>query len=85
MVDYFAGDLVGASVNFAQDVCAMRIEDELPNNGAWGGAVQPAANANSPSGFWATRRVLSGNSNAALIGNPGVFNVPVGLSAFSID
>lgn len=85
VVDYFAGDLVGSSVNFAQDVCAMRIEDELPNNGAWGGAVQPAANANSPSGFWATRRVLSGNSNAALIGNPGVFNVPVGLSAFSID
>ena len=85
VVDYFAGDLVGSNVNFAMDVCAMRIIDELPNNGAWGGAVQPAANANSPSGFWATRRVLSGNSNATLIGNPGILDVPVGLSSFSID
>ncbi len=85
VVDTFAGDNLGNNPNFAIDIVAMRKMDELPNNGAWGGSVQPAANADSPSGFWSTRVITAGNGNAATVGNPGGFNLPVRLSGFAVE
>jgi endonuclease I len=85
VVDTFAGDNLGNTPNFAINVVALRKLSELPNSGAWGGNTQPAANQDSPSGFWATRAISASNANASLIGNPGDPGVPVGLSGFEAE
>lgn len=91
LLDSFAADLAGTADDFAKDVVAFRIFDQLPNSGAWGGSVQPVPNGNSPSGFWATRQITSGNGNAAEVGTPGYGHgaggaeVPVNLSGFGLE
>ncbi len=84
VTDTFGGDRIGNAADFAKDIVAMRKLNIPENNGDWGG-TQPAANADSASGYWATRVVTAGNGNAVTVALPGGFNVPVQMSAFSID
>lgn len=91
ILDTFAGDLAGTSTNFAIDVVAFRKLDELPNGGTWGSATVPGTDEDSPSGFWATRKVTASNANATAIGSPGGSGgaagaeVPVTISGFAIE
>ncbi len=85
VLDGFASDNVGTTGNFAANIVAFRIESELPNDGSWGGVIQATANQDSPSGFWQTRVVTSGNGNAATVGSPGAPGLPVALSDFEIE
>jgi endonuclease I len=85
VLDGFAPDNIGDTTNFALDIVAFRILEELPNDGAWGAPQQPVPNGNSPSGYWSTRVITPGNGNAATIGSPGVTGLPVSLSGFSIE
>ena len=84
VVDTFGGDRIGNAADFAKDIVAMRKLDIPENDGSWGG-TQPPANGDSPSGYWATRVITGSNGNATTVANPGAFNVPVTMSAFSID
>jgi hypothetical protein len=85
LLDGFASDNIGTTGNFAANIVAFRILDELPNDGAWGGVQQPAANQDSPSGFWQTRVITAGNGNSATVGSPGVPGLPVSLSVFGVE
>ena len=79
--------------NPAADGAYFRVLNTMPNNGNWGGtSANPIADgADSPSGFWTRVAMTPGNGNAAAIctpfatGGAGGREVPVAMSAFSID
>jgi endonuclease I len=85
LLDGFASDNIGTTGNFAVNIVAFRILDELPNDGAWGGVQQPAANEDSPSGYWQTRVITPNNGNSATVGSPGVPGLPVSLSGYDVE
>jgi endonuclease I len=85
LLDGFASDNIGTVGNFATNIVAFRVLDELPNDGAWGGVQQPATDQDSPSGYWETRLITASNGNSATIGSPGAPGLPVSLSGFAID
>jgi len=92
VVDSFAADRAGAADNFATDIVAFRIGDQLPNNGAWGAVSSLAASTGtSTSGYWAWIKITASNGNAATAGTPGSqggaagVEVPVTLSGFTLE
>lgn len=94
VLDSFAGDLIGDSSDFAENVIAFRIKSAFfpgGNNGIWGSTTQPSDGNNSASGFWTVFNITSNNANAASIGTPGAdggatnAELPVELESFSID
>lgn len=71
VIDSFAGDRAAFDDSFCTDRVAYRLIESMPNNGDWGGALQPADSQLSPSGFWKVKTITVGNGNAATVGTPG--------------
>ena len=79
--------------NPAADGAYFRVLSAMPNNGDWGGtgAAPIADGTTSPSGAWYRVAMTASNGNAAAICTPfttgggGGVEVPVSVSAFSID
>ncbi|MEM9771285.1 MAG: lamin tail domain-containing protein, partial [Cyanobacteria bacterium P01_D01_bin.73] len=71
VIDSFAADNIGNIAIFAIDVVAYRVASNLPNNGNWGGTVQPGDGSNSASGNWRILDVSANNGNALTVGTPG--------------
>ncbi len=90
VLDGFATDNVGDATSFATDIVAFRIGSALPNNGDWGDTNEPAAGANSASGFWVVETTNS-FATAAAEGTPGASGgsggdeVPIKLQSFSVE